>query len=71
MNSMESKKRKAEKERNARLLESDEQKRVRREVEAARKRLYRASLTPEKKEIIQKKDADNTRKYRYLTFSHL
>jgi hypothetical protein len=70
MNSIEKKKKEAERKRNARLLESDEQKRVRREVDLERKRQYMASVTPEKKEMIQKKHADNTRKYRYATFTH-
>ena len=53
-----------ERKRKSRLEESDDQKQVRRKVNADRNSRYRASLTPKKKKIIQENNADQTRKYR-------
>jgi len=71
MNTIERKKKEAERKRKARLLESDEQIRIRRQAEADRNRKYTESLTPEKRKRTQEDNADRSRKYRYDTYYHI
>jgi hypothetical protein len=71
MNTIERKKIEAERKRKARLLESDEQIRIRRQADADRNHKYTASLTPEKRKRTQEDNADRSRKYRYDTYYHI
>ena len=71
MNTIERKKKEAERKRKARLLESDEQKRIRLQANADSTREYRASLTPEQRKITQEDNADRSRKYRYDAYYHI
>jgi hypothetical protein len=71
MNTIERKKKEAERKRKARLLESDEQIRIRRQADADRNREYTASLTPEKRKRTQEDNADRSRKNRYDTYYHI
>ena len=70
MNTIERKKKEAERKRKARLLESDEQIRIRLQAEADRSRQYRTALTLEKRKRTQEDNADRSRKYRYDTYYH-
>ena len=71
MNTIERKKKEAERKRKARLQESDEQIRIRRQANSKSTREYRTALTPEKRKRTQEDNADRSRKYRYDTYYHI